>query len=164
MLTALATTALAAARPAALGRRAALCAGVAGAVRPRSALALPVELETELAIFDSTLRQPLPAIDPRRQAEKLRDAQVDLDPRALAAKLAYTPGTPIPGPKATLRKAGVDVDAIGSETAIGRSLGAARSAAREGAEAQAKGLMITREEVERLQRAGAEKIAAERGR
>ena len=35
---------------------------------------------------------------------------------------------------------------------------------REGAEAQAKGLMITREEVERLQRAGAEKIAAERGR
>ena len=159
MLTALATTALAAARPAALGRRAALCAGVAGAVRPRSALALPVELETELAIFDSTLRQPLPAIDPRRQAEKLRDAQVDLDPRALAAKLAYTPGTPIPGPKATLKQAGVDVDAIGGET-----LGAARSAAREGAEAQAKGLMITREEVERLQRAGAEKIAAERGR
>ena len=163
MLTALATTALATARPATLGRRAALCAGVAGAVRPRSALALPVELETELAIFDATLRQPLPAIDPRRQAEKLRDAQVDLDPRALAAKLAYTPGTPIPGPKATLKKAGVDVDDIGG-TAIGKSLGAARSAAREGAEAQAKGLMITREEVERLQRAGAEKIAAERGR
>ena len=114
MLTALATTALAAARPAALGRRAALCAGVAGAVRPRSALALPVELETELAIFDATLRQPLPAIDPRRQAEKLRDAQLNLDPRALAGKLAYTPGTPIPGPKATLKQAGVDVDAAGS--------------------------------------------------
>ena len=122
MLAALATAlAAAAARPAALGRRTALCASVAGAVRPRLALALPVELKTELAIFDATLRQPLPAIDTRRQAEKLRDAQLNLDPRALAGKLA--PGTPIPGPKATLKQAGVDVDAIGGET-----LGAARSA------------------------------------